>query len=64
MWPFDEGMGKAIKNFSSNRNDGEIKGSKWVNGKYGKALACDGLNAMVEIHSSKALNITQSITGG
>ena len=63
VWLFDEGKGNVAKDASGNGNDGIIKGNvKWKDGKFGKALAFDGLDATVEIPNSSTLNITQSIT--
>jgi len=38
-YTFDEGKGDTVKDASQNKNDGVIKGnSKWVDGKFDKAL--------------------------
>ena len=43
MWLFDDGGGIVAKDFSEKGNDGTLKnGPKWVDGKFGKALAFDG----------------------
>jgi len=60
-WNFDEGKGNIPVDIWS-RNDGKIIGAKWVDGKFGKALEFDGVDDIVEIPSSKSLDITQSIT--
>jgi len=56
-WLFDEGSGKAAKDYSGNGNDGEIKGNpQWVDGKFGKALRFDG-STYVEIPFSESLRV-------
>jgi hypothetical protein len=39
---FDEGKGAVAKDASQYGNDGKIDGTKWVDGKFGKALEFDG----------------------
>ena len=63
VWLFNAGKGNVAKDASGNGNDGIIQGNaEWENGKFGRALAFDGLNTMLEIPNSPTLNITQSIT--
>lgn len=57
LWMFDEGKGNVVKDASGNGNDGEVKGAKWVNGKYGKALKFDGATEYVEIPDSDTLDL-------
>ena len=38
IWHLDEGKGNVAKDASSNKHEGEIKGAKWVKGKFGQAL--------------------------
>ena len=38
IWLLDEGVGDVAKDSSPNKYDGEIKGAKWVKGKFGHAL--------------------------
>ena len=52
IWLFDEGNGEKINDSSGSANDGQLllKGkSKWVDGKFGKALEFDGDQAFVEM---------------
>ncbi|MBC8233939.1 LamG domain-containing protein [bacterium] len=42
MWLLDEGSGNVAKDTSGNGHDGEIKGAKWIDGKFKKALEFDG----------------------
>lgn len=57
VWLFDEGKGDTTKDSSHNGNDGTLnKGSKWVDGKFGKALDFDGKDGYVEISSSPLFN--------
>lgn len=50
-WSFDEGKGDIVKDISGNKNDGEIVGAEWVDGKFGKALKFNGDDAYIEIPS-------------
>jgi hypothetical protein len=38
IWLSDEGNSDVAKDASPNKYDGEIKGAKWVKGKFGHAL--------------------------
>jgi hypothetical protein len=38
IWLLDENIGKTVKDYSGNGNDGDINGPKWVEGKFGKGL--------------------------
>ncbi|RKU08466.1 hypothetical protein C6502_14705 [Candidatus Poribacteria bacterium] len=52
MWLFDEGNGEKINDSSGLANDGQLLfagKSKWVDGKFGKALEFDGDQAFVEM---------------
>ena len=42
LWLFDERQGNVAKDSSGNGVDGQIKGAKYVKGKYGTALKFDG----------------------
>lgn len=60
IWTFDEGKGDIAKDSSGNKNDGTLKGPKWVDGKFGKALEFDGKDdyVLADIGGS----VPQSIT--
>ena len=63
IWLFDEGKGDVVKDSSENGNDGQpMKGPKWVDGKFGKALEFDGSDDYVDCGSSASLDITDAIT--
>ena len=52
VWLFDEGQGQRINDSSGNGNDGTLLlagQSKWIDGKFGKALEFDGDQAFVEM---------------
>lgn len=52
IWLFDEGNGNKINDSSGNGNDGQLLfagKSKWIDGKFGKALEFDGDQAFVEM---------------
>ena len=54
IWLFDEGNGEKINDSSGNGNDGKLLlagKSKWVDGKFGKALEFDGDQAFVEVNT-------------
>jgi len=48
LWLFDEGSGNVAKDLSGHGNNGELKGPKWVNGKFGKALEFNGVSDYVD----------------
>jgi len=61
-FPFDEGTGNIIQDGSGNENNGVIiKGTKWVEGKYGKGLYFNG-SGSVEVAHSKTLEIRDEIS--
>jgi len=63
MWLFDEGNGKITEDSSGNKNEGTLMNStKWVAGKFGKALEFDGINAYVNVPNTESLNPTKAIT--
>jgi len=48
-WAFDEGEGETAKDYSGSENDAVLKGGpEWVDGKFGNALAFDGIDDSVE----------------
>lgn len=57
---FSEGSGEKVKDLSGNNNDGTLKGPKWVDGKFGKALQFQ--NSYVEVPDSDSLNMTKAVT--
>lgn len=53
---FDDGQGNVAKDSSQYGFDGKISGgTKWVKGKFGKALEFDGDKGMVEVADEKEL---------
>lgn len=50
---------EIAKDSSGNKNDGKINKAKWVNGKYGKALEFNGVNANAEIQNTGKLSVDQ-----
>ena len=52
-WKCDEGEGNILKDYSGNKNDGEIHGAEWVEGIEGKALYFNGINNYVLMLDSK-----------
>jgi hypothetical protein len=56
IWTLDEGEGKIASDSSGKGNDGDITGaSKWVDGKYGKALEFTG--GKVEVSHKEEFNL-------
>jgi len=63
LWAFDEGSGGDANDSSGNKNHGKIMGdTKWVSGKFGKALEFDGDMDYVEVAHDKTLDITEELT--
>ena len=61
-WSLDDGAGTTAEDISGNGNHGKISGKvKWVAGKVGKALDCDG-STSVDCGWAASLNIPQNIT--
>jgi len=52
--PLDEGSGKEIEDLSNTKAKGELKGGKWVDGKFGKALQFKASTEHVLIPDNKA----------
>jgi hypothetical protein len=64
-WSFDEGKGDVAKDASGNNNDGKlVRGVKWVDGKFDKALQFDGTQRhKVEVpHSDSLATIADALT--
>jgi len=55
IWSFDEDKGDTAKDYSGEGNHGNITGAKWVKGKFGSALECDGSSIYVDIGDAPAL---------
>lgn len=63
VWLFDEGSGKTASDSSEYSNHGGIEGgAEWVDGKFGKALSFNGIDAYVEVPGSDSLKIADAIT--
>ncbi len=61
VWLFDEGGGDVASDLSGNKHDGKIENTKWVDGKFGKALLFEG-NGAVTVQSTDKLNLGNQIT--
>lgn len=62
VWLFDEGEGEIASDSSGNGNDGKIFGTKWVDGKFGKALDFDGEDDYVEVADDPILDGMDELT--
>ncbi|MFA4881055.1 MAG: LamG domain-containing protein [Candidatus Doudnabacteria bacterium] len=63
IWLFDEGKGDIAKDSSGNGHHGEIRGAKWVDGRFGKALEFDGKSAVVIPHNDVFILEFFTVTG-
>ena len=61
-WDFDEGKGDVLHDISGNKNDGKIRGAKWVKCGKGYALRFDGKDDYVDCGNGKSLDVTGPIT--
>ena len=59
---FDEGTGTAVADASGNGNNGTAAGPTWTIGKFGSALAFDGVNDWVTVPDSSSLDVTTAMT--
>lgn len=62
IWLFDEGTGQVAMDSSPAKNDGEILGPKWVDGKIGKALEFNGVDDYVDCGEEESLNLVDHLT--
>ena len=60
--PLDEGSGKTTADKSKTKAEGEVKGAKWVDGKFGKALQFKSSAEHVLVPDDKAFHIEEEIT--
>jgi hypothetical protein len=62
-YSFDEGTGSTTADASGKGNTGTIANATWTSeGKYGKALAFNGINALVTIQDSVSLHLRTGMT--
>lgn len=63
-FPFDGDTGNTVKDRSGNKNNGALKNGAKItkDGKYGDGLEIDGVNAVMEVESTKALEEYQDNT--
>jgi hypothetical protein len=62
--PFDAGQGDVAADLSGNGHNGDLKGTEWVAGKFGKALTFNGADSFVEVPFSDDFVVTEAITIG
>ena len=60
-WNVDNDLGGIVADVSGNSNNGVVKGAKWVDGKYGKALSF-AANDSVTVAAASSLNISDYVT--
>jgi Concanavalin A-like lectin/glucanases superfamily/VanZ like family len=62
-YDFDEGAGSVLNDISGHGNTGQIRGATWTSqGKFGGALAFDGVDNVVVIPHSPSLDLTSAMT--
>ena len=62
-WGFEEGTGAAAEDASTANNDGSISGASWSDsGRFGKALAFDGVDDRVNVADSATLDLSTAMT--
>jgi hypothetical protein len=62
-WGFEEGTGATADDSSTANNDGSISGAAWTDsGRFGKALAFDGVNDIVSIPDADSLDASDALT--
>lgn len=59
---FNEGEGEEVSNELGSGNNGTVHDTKWVDGKYGKALQFNGQTSYVLVPSFSSLNMTTQFT--
>jgi uncharacterized cupredoxin-like copper-binding protein len=63
LWRFNDGIGYTVIDESKYRNDGDIRGANWIDGKYGNALKFDGIDDNVNCHNDQSVKLgTSSFT--
>jgi concanavalin A-like lectin/glucanase superfamily protein/Big-like domain-containing protein len=62
-YSFDEGTGATLVDHSGQNNTGTISGATWTTaGRFGSALAFDGVNDWVTVADSVSLDLTSGMT--
>jgi len=61
IWLFDEGVGGFAGDSSGNEAEGKLTGTKWVDGKFGKALQFDGAG-FVNVPSNEKIGLGDQFT--
>jgi len=59
---FNEGEGEKVSNELGSGNNGTAHDTKWVDGKYGKALQFNGQSSYVLVPNFSPLNMTTQFT--
>ena len=61
-WDFNEGKGDVLHDKSGNKNDGKIRGAKWVKCGKGYALKFDGVDDYVDCGNQSSLDLGRAAT--
>jgi hypothetical protein len=62
-YSFDAGAGATLADASGNHNDGVVSGARWTpDGRFGGALAFDGVDDLVTIADSESLDLAGAMT--
>jgi hypothetical protein len=64
FWHLDKGTGTTVYDATTNNNDGTIYGTKWVNGKFGKAIEFNGIDDYIQFSDNDdfSINTTGNLT--
>lgn len=62
VWLLDEGSGNDALDLSENGNDGDISGTKWVDGKFGGALEFSGEGDFVAVPGAEGFDGIPQLT--
>lgn len=62
IWLFNEDGGDVAEDISGNGNHGEILNGEWVDGKFGSAIALDGVSTPVVVPDSDSLDLQEAWT--
>jgi len=62
LYSFDSFSGSLLRDLSGNGNDGTVYGATWVDGRFGRALAFDGVDDYAQAVGYYHLSATNALT--